>query len=252
MKFIRNFILIFAVMFVSIGNIEAQILEPSVIVTKMENHFRNIEGFAASFVEKNGSDIYTGTLIYKKPGKFKMTYLTPERKVKQGEDNYQTIAFNGENIWIYLPRAGLVTEQKIDTNATVGAFYTKEGVDRLSSDYNFNFYKNRRELRPINRFDDSELGFAGYNASHAASDGRMAYHMELTPKTTSTDQTGFVKIHLWVGNDGMILRALGISTTQSIIEYLFTSINYKEIYADDAFNFVIPQGMLVLKDKLVR
>ncbi len=225
-------------------NAEAQVFEPSVVISKMQSHFENIKGFRALFIEKNGDKTSRGEILYKTPGKFRMKYTSPN-------EGSQTISFNGEYLWIYIPKSRIVSEQKIDTNENLGGLYTKNGVSRLTSDYNFNFYKNTRKLEPLSKFDGSMIGISEDDENHAKDDKRMAYHMELTPKKASTDKTGFIKIHLWVGENGMIFRAIGISTTQSIIEYFFYGIDYREVYSDDAFNFVIPQGVLVLKDKLV-
>ena len=79
----------------------------------------------------------------------------------------------------------------------------------------------------------------------------MAYHLLLTPKQANVSRTGFPSIHLWVGQDGMILRILGISTVNVPVEYLFTSFRYNINLNDRAFVPYIPEEMQVLKDGLV-
>lgn len=218
------------------------IMTPEKIVNIMSNRFETMRGFSASFVERNDDKLSRGKIIYKKPNKFKMTY-------NAGADN-QAIYCNGETLWIFLPKIKVVSEQKLD-NTSSGGFYTKNGVGRLVSQYNFDFY-GERALTPINAFKDSELNITGYNSSsYISSDTRPAYHMLLTPKQASVDKTGFTKIHLWVAQDGMILRILGISTTKAAIEYVFDTINYNDIYNDEAFEPEIPQGMQVLRNALV-
>ncbi len=198
-----------------------------------------------SFVESNGDRTYNGDMIYKSPNKFRMNYRS------SNGNEFQSVYFNGQYLWIYLPRSGMVAEQKVATDSETGSFYTKEGINRLVADYNFNFYKNVRELKPANSLKGEDLGIVGYSSKNSNNDSRMTYHMELTPKLSSTDKVGFTKIHLWVADNGMIVRVVGVSTTQSVIEYWFYGANYYEVYSDDLFNFVIPQGLLVLKDQLV-
>lgn len=218
------------------------IMTPEKIVSLMSNRFTTMKGFSASFIERNDTKIARGKIIYKRPNKFKMTY-------NSSADN-QSIYFNGETLWIFLPKIRVVSEQKIEDIDT-GSFYTKNGVGRLLSQYNFNFY-GERSLLPINAFKDADLNVAGYDSSsYISSDTRIAYHMLLTPKQASVDKTGFTKIHLWIAQDGMIIRILGISTTRAAVEYVFNTINYNDIYNDDMFEPEIPQGMQVLRNALV-
>ncbi len=241
----KKIFLVFATILSFALNVHAQILEPETVVKKIKDHFANVRGFKTSFIENNGSTTYRGELTYKSPNKFRMTYRS------SNDNEFQSIYFNGQYLWIYLPRSGMVAEQRVNTNSETGSFYTKDGMNRLVSDYNFNFYKNIRELRPANSLKGEDLGIPGYDEKNSNNDSRLTYHMELTPKTSSTDKVGFTKIHLWVADNGVIVRVVGISTTQSIIEYWFYGMNYYEVYSDDLFNFVIPQGLLVLKDQLV-
>lgn len=214
---------------------------PDRIINLMTSHFERTSGFSANFVERNDNKILRGKIIYKKPDKFVMTYGS-------SGDN-QEIYCNGETLWIYLPKIRVVSEQKLESSGA--AIYTKSGVGRLTSQYNFDFY-SERGLTPLNSFNDNELGVQGYSSkNYIGEDRRMTYHMLLTPKTASVDKTGFVKIHLWIAEDGMIIRILGISTTKVAVEYVFSAINYNEVYNDSIFDMVIPQGIQVLKNALV-
>lgn len=228
----------------------SQILEPDAVIKKMENNFSNMKGFSARFIERNDKKIYRGNIIYKAPGKFRLTYREPKSEVVVDEEN-QAVVCNGETLWIYMPRIRTLSEQKLDTNSNTGGFYTKKGVSRLAKEYNFNFYNNIRDLKPLNTFKSSDLGVSGYKSEYADNDTREAYHMELTPKETSTEKAGFTKIHLWIDKNGMIIRVIGLSNTKAVVEYIFADINYNDIYNDDAFNIVVPQGILVLKNALV-
>jgi len=208
----------------------------------MAKKFASMRGFSANFLEKNNDKIYRGRIFYKNPNKFKLVY-------NQSSDSHQIVS-NGETLWIYLPRIRVVSEQKISDSSS-SALYTKEGVNRLLTQYNFNFY-DERELVGLDTFDDDDLGVDGYtSSSYISGDERLAYHMLLTPKQASVEKTGFIRIHLWIDTDGMIIRMLGVSTTKIPVEYLFWNINYHDVYSDGAFELEVPQGVQVLKNDLV-
>ena len=209
----------------------------------MAKRFATMRGFSANFLEKNDDKIYRGRIFYKNPNKFKLLY-------NQSGDSHQIVS-NGETLWIYLPRIRVISEQKIYENAEAAALYTKEGVNRLLTQYNFNFYDDRNLVK-LDAFDDDDLGVDGYtSSSYTSGDDRVAYHMLLTPKQSSVERTGFIKIHLWIDANGMIIRMLGVSTTKIPVEYLFWNINYHDVYSDSAFELEIPAGVQVLKNDLV-
>ena len=217
------------VFFIILLSIQAysQIMTPEKVVSMISNRFSTIKGFSANFVERNGEKVSYGNVITKNPNLFRMQYSSG--------GNGQSIYCNGETLWIIFPRNNVVAEQKLNYGDS-GAIYTPEGIMRLTTKFNIDFY-NERELVSVNSFNDSELGIAKYNSSYAANDNRKAYHMLLTSKQASVDRTGFTKIHLWVDNTGMIIRILGITTTNVPVEYLFTSIRYNPNYEDNNKDF---------------
>lgn len=238
----RKFGFIFILFILFNINLFSQIMTPEKVVGMISNRFATIDNFYASFVERNGSRISRGEVISKNPNLFKLEY--------SAGTNGQQIYCNGKTLWIIFPQKKIVSEQTLNYGDT-GAIYTKAGVSRLTSKYNVNFY-NERELKPINSFDGSELNIAGYNSSlYTAEDTRLAYHMLLTPKQARVDRTGFPTIHLWVDRDGMIIRILGISTINTPVEYLFTSIRYNIKLEEKTFTPEIPEEMQVLKDGLM-
>ena len=225
------------------NNAYSQIMTPDRVVAMISNRFASIDSYYATFVERSGRNIKNGNLISKNPNLFKLEY-------SRGT-NDQQIYSDGKTLWIIIPQKNVVAEQKLDYGS-VGAIYTKEGILRLTSKYNIDFY-NERDLTSVNSFKDSDLGIAKYDSSsYAGNDSRKAYHMLLTSKQASVDRTGFTKIHLWVDKDGMIIRILGISTTNVPVEYLFTDIIYNPKYEDGNKDFEpeIPEEMQVLKDGL--
>ena len=238
----RKFGFIFILFILFKINLFSQIMTPEKVVGMISNRFATIDNFYANFVERNGSRISRGEVISKNPNLFKLEY--------SAGTNGQQIYCNGKTLWIIFPQKKIVSEQTLNYGDT-GAIYTKAGVSRLTSKYNVNFY-NARELKPINSFDGSELNIAGYNSSlYTAEDTRLAYHMLLTPKQARVDRTGFPTIHLWVDRDGMIIRILGISTINTPVEYLFTSIRYNIKLEEKTFTPEIPEEMQVLKDGLM-
>lgn len=232
-------------LFIILLSIQAysQIMTPEKVVSMISNRFSKINGFSANFVERNGEKVSYGNVITKNPNLFRMQYSSG--------GNGHSIYCNGETLWIIFPKNNVVAEQKLNYGDS-GAIYTAEGIMRLTTKFNIDFY-NERDLVPVNSFQDSELEIAKYNSSYAANDTRKAYHMLLTSKQASVDRTGFTKIHLWVDNTGMIIRILGITTTNVPVEYLFTSIRYNPSYEDNNKDFEpeIPEDMQVLKDGLV-
>lgn len=233
------------ILFIVLLNIQlySQIMTPEKVISMISNRFSKINGFSANFVERNGEKVSYGNVITKNPNLFRMEYTSG--------GNNQSIYCNGDTLWIIFPRNNVVAEQKLHYGDS-GAIYTAEGILRLTSKFNINFY-NERELIPLNSFNDLELGITKYNSTYAANDARKAYHMLLTSKQASVDRTGFTKIHLWVDNTGMIIRILGITTTNVPVEYLFTSIRYNPKYAENNKDFEpeIPEDMQVLKDGLL-
>lgn len=224
------------------NNAYSQIMTPDRVVAMISNRFASIDSYYATFVERSGRNIKNGNLISKNPNLFKLEY-------SRGT-NDQQIYSDGKTLWIIIPQKNVVAEQKLDYGS-VGAIYTKEGILKLTSKYNIDFY-NERELKPISSFDGSALNIAGYDSSsYTSGDNRLAYHLLLTPKQANVSRTGFPSIHLWVGQDGMILRILGISTVNVPVEYLFTSFRYNIKLNDRAFVPYIPEEMQVLKDGLV-
>ena len=200
----------------------SQIMTPEKVISMMSNRFASMNSFSSSFTERNGSKIKTGTLISKNPNIFKLEY--------SGGTNSDSIYCDGKTLWMIFPR---------------------KGISRLISKYNIDFYSDRA-LRPVSSFDGTALNISGYNSSqYTGDDNRLAYHMLLTPKQASVDRTGFPTIHLWIAEDGMIIRILGISTTNVPVEYLFKSIRYNVQYDNKTFVPVIPEEMQVLKDGLI-
>ena len=223
-------------------NLFSQIMTPEKVVSMISNRFATIDNFYAAFAERNGNRINYGNIISKNPNLFKLEY--------SAGTNGQQIYCDGKTLWIIFPKKNIVSEQILNYGDT-GAIYTKAGISRLTSKYNVNFYKER-ELKPVKSFDGKELNIAGYDSSYyTAEDNRLAYHMLLTPKQASVDRTGFPIIHLWVDEDGMIIRILGISAINTPVEYLFTSIRYNLKLEDKIFTPEIPEEMQVLKDGLV-
>ena len=220
----------------------SQIMTPEKVISMMSNRFATMNSFSTSFTERNGSKIKTGTLISKNPNIFKLEY--------SGGTNSDSIYCDGKTLWMIFPRKKVVSEQTLHYGDS-GAIYTKAGISRLISKYNIDFYSDRA-LRPVSSFDGSALNISGYSSSqYTGDDNRLAYHMLLTPKQASVDRTGFPTIHLWIAEDGMIIRILGISTTNVPVEYLFKSIRYNVQYDNKTFVPVIPEEMQVLKDGLI-
>lgn len=225
-----------------VNNAYSQIMTPDRVIAMISNKFASIDSYYATFVERSGKAIKNGNLVSKSPNLFKLEY-------SRGT-NDQQIYSDGKTLWIIIPQKNVVAEQKLDYGS-VGAIYTKEGILNLTSKYNIDFY-NERELKPISSFNGLSLNIAGYDSSsYTAGDNRLAYHLLLTPKQSNVSRTGFPNIHLWVGQDGMILRILGISTVNVPVEYLFTSFRYNIKLNDKAFVPNIPEDMQVLKDGLV-
>ena len=239
----KKIAVLFIILLIS-SNAYTQIMTPEKVVSMISNRFSNINGFSANFVERNGEKLSYGNVLTKNPNLFRIQYS------KGG--NGQSIYCNGKTLWIIFPRNNVVAEQELNYGDS-GAIYTAEGILRLTTKFNIDFY-DERELVSLNSFKDSELGIAKYNSSsYAGNDTRKAYHMLLTSKQASVDRTGFTKIHLWVDNTGMIIRILGITTTNVPVEYLFTSIRYNPKYEEGNKDFepVIEENMQVLKDGLV-
>ena len=139
-------------LFIILLSIQAysQIMTPEKVVSMISNRFSKINGFSANFVERNGEKVSYGNVITKNPNLFRMQYSSG--------GNGQSIYCNGETLWIIFPKNNVVAEQKLNYGDS-GAIYTAEGIMRLTTKFNIDFY-NERDLVPVNSFQDSELEIA--------------------------------------------------------------------------------------------
>jgi len=87
------------------------------VVAKIESNYKNIAAFKGSFKQKatlktlNKVQEGLGTLLYKKPNKFKWQYTKPTK---------QEITSDGKTLWIYLPENKQVYIYELADNQGIG------------------------------------------------------------------------------------------------------------------------------------
>lgn len=87
------------------------------VVAKIESNYKNIAAFKGSFKQKatlktlNKVQEGLGTLLYKKPNKFKWQYTKPTE---------QEITSDGKTLWIYLPENKQVYIYELADNQGIG------------------------------------------------------------------------------------------------------------------------------------
>jgi len=190
------------------------------IKAKMAEKFKSILDYTADFQWINGESHYHGKIQYKKPDKILLTFDEPQD---------QKIVSNGSFLYIYIPYLKVVVQQLLleDTESSILATTSEEGLTRLFDEYSFSF------------FDTSTLQL--YKNSRA-------YHLKLTQHTP---KVGFKKMDLWVAENGLILQSNGYSPNGINVSLIFSNIQTNTELPDYIFDFEVPADAQIIRNIIV-
>ena len=170
--------------------------------------------FSAQFTQKYTYTLLrrtqesTGEVKFKKPGKMRWDYKTPQPK---------SFIVDGKAMWLYQPT---------DHNAFVNACFQQNSD--LVAPIAFMWGQGKlREQFVVNWFQ----GTFGDKTDH---------HLELAPKTPSPV---FAKLILVVDpNTFRVKQSIVVDPSGNVNQFIFTNVKYKGAAVDKDFNFTPPQG----------
>jgi outer membrane lipoprotein-sorting protein len=187
---------------------------------RMAKKFESIKDYTADFQWINGEAHYHGKLQYKKPDKILLTFDEPQE---------QKIVSNGNFLYIYIPYLKVVVQQLLseDTESSILATTSEEGLTRLFDEYSFSF------------FDSSVM--QPYRSTRA-------YHLRLTQKTP---KVGFKRMDLWVAGDGTIMQSNGLSPNGINVSLVFSNVRINTELPDYIFDFEVPADAQIIRNIIV-
>ena len=196
------------------------IISVNYIKEKMVQQFELIVDYTADFQWINGDSHSHGTIQYKKPDKILLSFEEPQD---------QKIVSNGNFLYIYIPYLKVVVQQLLseDTESSILATTSEEGLMRLFEEYSFSFY-DTSTLQP-------------YKSTRA-------YHLRLTQ---TTPKVGFKRMDLWVAEDGLILQSNGYSQTGNNVSLIFSNIQRNTELPDYIFDFDVPADAQIIRNIIV-
>jgi outer membrane lipoprotein-sorting protein len=113
---------------------------PSEVVKKVKANFSNLPGYSAEFKisinENKKSKQLAGKCYYKKPGKIRYNFSSPEG---------DTIVSDGKILWIYIKKSGAVGKQDLQiqrknkSGSNLFTTQTPDGLSRLFRKYHYKF-----------------------------------------------------------------------------------------------------------------
>ncbi len=184
------------------------------IITHVEKRY-SVSGFSAKFYQTSTiqamdiTDTATGTAYFKRPGKMRWEYETPER---------QLIITDGETLWIYRPD---------DNQVMIG-----KAPSFFKGGKGFSFLSDIKEIRQKFTMSLEKTGPEGFVV------------LKLIPKEKTYD---VVKIFLTISK--ATFDVVEIETYNSYgdqTRFVFSDIELKQKIDDSLFHFKIPQGVEVL------
>jgi outer membrane lipoprotein carrier protein len=184
------------------------------IITHVEKHY-SVSGFLAQFSQTSIikamdiADTASGTAIFKRPGKMRWEYETPER---------QMIITDGTTLWVFRP-----DDNQVMIGMAPSFFKGGKG---------FSFLSDMKEIRQkfnINLENEAPKGF---------------YILQLFPREKTYD---VVKIRLTISKATFdVVEIVTYNAYGDETRFDFSNIQFKQKIDDSLFHFNIPKGVEVL------
>ncbi len=189
-------------------------LSPDEIITRVEKHY-SVSGFSAQFSQTSIikamdiSDTASGTAFFKRPGKMRWEYETPER---------QTIITDGNTLWVFRPD---------DNQVMIG-----KAPSFFKGGKGFSFLSDMKEIRQkfiISLEKKSPEGF---------------FVLKLLPREKTY---GVVQIHLTISKATFdVVEIVTYNSYGDETRFVFSDIEFKQKIDDSLFHFNIPENVEVL------
>lgn len=185
------------------------------IIDRIEARYAG-EGFAADFLQESTlkamdiTDIASGRIFIKRPGKMRWEYETPEK---------QTIITDSRRLWIFRPE---------DNQVMVGEApaYFKDGQGA-------GFLSDVKQIRK------------NFSIAMAAGETQSALVLRLVPVRPMADLSD---IYLTLSKEDFnIIRIETYNPYGDRTRIRLSRIDFRQILSDDMFGFVIPEGADVLQ-----
>jgi outer membrane lipoprotein carrier protein len=202
----------------------AQTLDAQEVAQKLQNTYEKAETVVANFnqstVMKFSSRVRqgTGTMIFRKPGRMRWDYITPD---------YQVLISDGETISMYFEKSN----QMIVSNAK----------DYLQSDVTYSFFAGTGDI--LKDFDVSEPDFTNSYAN--------SFLIKLTPKSSHPHVSS---IHVWVSHKTFLIIHLQIVDHFDTVTNLFfdniqinTDLYGSNEIKEDLFFFIPPANTEIIE-----
>jgi len=193
---------------------DATLLSLNKLIDKVEKHY-SVSGFIADFSQTSSikameiTDSASGRAFFKRPGKMRWEYETPDR---------QMIITDGKTLWVFRPEDNQVMIGKAPS-------FFKDGKG-------FSFLSDMKVIKQ--KFDmvlekESKEGF---------------FVLKLLPKEKTYD---IAEIYLWISRNTFdVVRILTYNSYGDETRIVFNNIQLKQELDDSLFSFEITEGIEVL------
>ncbi len=215
----KRFILtLFFISMIFTPSFASKILTVRFVLKEMQNSLNKVEDFRASFTLKNGDYKNFGGFYYKKPFYLRIAGYRDKSKVVS----------NGKDLWIYIPRYEVISEQKLITSDEK---YKKllasphKTLGRLKHDYKFKFAPSGKNNKPF-------------------------YILDLTPRIT---KIGFKKMRVWVSKTSKLITKIEATTVNNKpVSLAFKNIKINTGLKKGFFEFEMPdENVQVIKNTIL-
>jgi outer membrane lipoprotein-sorting protein len=204
---------------------------PSEVVKKVKKKFTDIKSYSADFrvttVEGKNTRNMNGTCLYKKDGKIRYDFASPEG---------DAIVSDGKTLWIYIKKLGAVGKQdlELDKKNTSGPVFTSaspEGLNRLFRKYHYKF-DTTTQPRRIDEKDPTEYFVLALDQREKIG--------------------GFEKMTLYIdSNSYLVRRATAYDGRGKETNISFTNMDLNREIEDGLFNFHISGNAKIVNNPLV-
>jgi outer membrane lipoprotein carrier protein len=184
------------------------------IITHVEKRY-SVAGFSAQFSQTSTikamdiTDTASGTAYFKRPGKMRWEYETPER---------QTIITDGNTLWVYRPD---------DNQVMIG-----KAPSFFKGGKGFSFLSDMKEIRQKFKMSLEKEGPEGF------------FVLKLLPKEKTVD---IVKILLTISKATFdVVEIVTYNSYGDQTRFVFSNIQFKKKIDDSLFHFNIPKDVEVL------
>jgi outer membrane lipoprotein carrier protein len=184
------------------------------IITRVEKHY-SVSGFSAQFSQTSIikamdiADTASGTAFFKRPGKMRWEYETPER---------QMIITDGNTLWVFRPD---------DNQVMIG-----QSPSFFKGGKGFSFLSDMREIRQKFNISLEKKSLEGF------------FVLKLLPKEKTY---GVVQIRLTISKATFdVVEIVTYNSYGDETRFVFSNIQFKQKIDDSLFHFNIPKDVEVL------